>query len=66
MQHYKIEIIIKAPFDSVKSGVVRLARELYDRLILGKGNKETKVYSYAIESIDCESDEYKFIRDMDK
>ena len=66
MQDYKIEIIIRAPFDTVKNGVGRLAREICDRMYLSKGNKDTKVYSYAAEPIDRESDEYKFIRDMDK
>jgi len=66
MQDYKLELIIRAPENAVKNGVSKLARELYERLILGKGNESTRVYSYALEPIDRESDEYKFIRDMDK
>ena len=66
MQDYKIEIIIRAPENAVKNGVSKLVRELYERLILSKGNKKTTVYSYALEPIDRDSDEYKFIRDMDK
>ena len=66
MQDYKIEIIIRAPVNTIKNGVGKLARELYERLYLSKGNKDTKVYSYSVEPIDRESDEYKFIQDMDK
>ena len=66
MQEYKIEIIIKTSEDVVKNGWGRFARELYDKCYLSKGNKDTKVYSYSVEPIDRDSDQYKFIRDMDK
>ena len=66
MEYYKVEILIKTPEEAVKNGVARLSREIYERMYLSKGNKDTKVYSYSVEPIDRDSDQYKFIRDMDK
>jgi hypothetical protein len=66
MEYYKVEILLKTPEEAVKNGVARLSREIYEKLYLSKGNKDTKVYSYSVEPIDRDSDQYKFIRDMDK
>ena len=66
MEYYKVEILIKTPEVAVKNGVARQSREIYERMYLSKGNKDTKVYSYSVEPIDRDSDQYKFIRDMDK
>jgi len=66
MEYYKVEILIKTPEVAIKNGVARLSREIYERMYLSKGNKDTKVYSYSVEPIDRDSDQYNFIRDMDK
>jgi hypothetical protein len=67
INYYKIEILIRAPEEAVKNGAGRLAREIYNKTYLSKGNKDTKVYSYSVEPIDLlDNDQYKFIQDMDK
>tara|TARA_B100000073_G_C23569705_1_gene507583 strand:+ start:449 stop:667 length:219 start_codon:yes stop_codon:yes gene_type:complete len=63
---YKIEIILEADDDSVRNGVGMLAKALYEEVFERKGERTMNIFSYSVEPIDRESDEYKFIRDMDK
>ena len=61
-----IKLLSGHPLIAYSIAAARLSREIYERMYLSKGNKDTKVYSYSVEPIDRDSDQYKFIRDMDK